>query len=315
MEFGEWVNDIRKERDFDLRSFAAITGVDGSTISRIENLHTQATLYTAFRICEGLGVSLPELIRTLNGKYPSSFEKEHHVEKETIVTLKNVEEFIEAFHHDEHNLRERLVKSLNKISSNIKVRNPKRGKLSFFTLEDIDKLLYSSSLYQFSLKYPTGIRPQDILAIYEQGGALMLTDVEVYVSKIQYVGNSLEEEDEEEDFENYSKASFNTLSRLAKNSVERIKLNEIMALDKRSKQDGKILGMFWEACKFHEKFSPTQHRQKYEMQQSLFDFDAPSPSPIREEWEYKLASVYIKICRWYQRLSDIDTTSWNKHLD
>ena len=61
MEFGEWLRNQRRVMGMDVRDLGGRSRVDPSTISRIENQHTQSTLLTAYRLCEGLETSLSEL--------------------------------------------------------------------------------------------------------------------------------------------------------------------------------------------------------------------------------------------------------------
>src|SRR5258708_37666916 len=100
MEFGTWVQNIRKERGLDIREMAQITGVDASTISRIENSRTEATLYSSFRICRGLKIPLPELIEVLSGPYPLALEEKSP--SETVVTSHDVEDFVVRFGSSRH---------------------------------------------------------------------------------------------------------------------------------------------------------------------------------------------------------------------
>jgi transcriptional regulator with XRE-family HTH domain len=51
MEFGPWLKIYRRDKlKYDLKTVSKLTGVDASTISRIENQKTQATLDTVIRI-------------------------------------------------------------------------------------------------------------------------------------------------------------------------------------------------------------------------------------------------------------------------
>src|SRR5260221_14635496 len=79
ISFGEWMRAIRKERCLDIRTLAERTGVEATTISRVENARTQVTLQTCVRLCEGLGVSEFDVIAALYGKPAPSSEGERTI--------------------------------------------------------------------------------------------------------------------------------------------------------------------------------------------------------------------------------------------
>src|SRR3989442_6969223 len=117
MEFGTWVQNVRKERGIDIRAIAEKTGVDASTISRIENSRTEATLYTSFRICQGLRISLSELVQLLSGPYPLALEEREPSEEETVVTFHDVEDFVGSFRSAKRKYCGRIAESLTFIST------------------------------------------------------------------------------------------------------------------------------------------------------------------------------------------------------
>jgi transcriptional regulator with XRE-family HTH domain len=281
MEFGVWVQKNRQQRGLDIRTFAEKTGVDPSTISRIEHLNTQATLYTAFRVCESFNVSLPELMKTLDGNYPSSLEQKDYVKEGTVATLDDLENFINSFRLDEEGIRRRIVVAINSLIHGIHINSTRENKngLSPFMPEDVDKLLFNSPIYQFGLKYPSRIKADAILYIYERKGALTLPDIEVYIRKMR-------------------PGRVKTFGRMDTASLERVKLSDVLLLDNDTKENGRIVAMYWEVCKFHDRFNSSLQRQRYEAD-LLFE----KGQEEREEWEFKLASIYITIYRWLQYLN------------
>jgi transcriptional regulator with XRE-family HTH domain len=328
MEFGEWVQKVRKERRLDVRTFAEKTGVDPSTISRIENLKTEATFYTAFRIIEAMGASPIDLFAILTGKLPHLLVKRSFKEesKHQLVTLQDVEKFVNDFVSDKDSVCRRLAEDLNylsaKYASRDKIQNREwvAFKMSAFTSGDIDRILFTSSLYyRLELKYPTHIRADDILFTYEQNGALLLNDVEVYLQRL----------------DPHSNFAFVPLSRMmTSSSIERIKLSDVLQFDVKSEQDGRIIGMFWEVCKFYERFNTLKQQAEYSQltffdlsrkseysQLTPFDFakrsefddpirvDRPNASVFstnRDDWGFRLAVIYVTINRWYQYYESSD---------
>ncbi len=301
MEFGEWVQCIRRKKTLDIHTFSEKTGVDASTISRIENLRTQATLYTAFHICEGLHIALAELIKELIGRYPSSFNKKDFIKVKHLLKLHDIEQRIEDFRANEGKVCEDLVKKLNAISLMAPYKKETTqlasNKRTSFHSTDIDKILFSSPLHNFlELKYPTHIAPAAILSVYEQGGALIQQDISAYLKHMRFDKNAVLKMQDSP----IAKAPQTFLSRLEASSLERIKLIEILTLEELSDEDGRIMGMYWEVCKLHEAFNQTKYNNGHNEQSARFS--VPTSIIKREDWEFKLASIYIIIYRWYQYL-------------
>src|SRR6266516_1351168 len=169
MKFGEWVQNTRKDQDQDIRSLAEKTGVDVGTISRIENVHTQATIYTVFRLAEGLNTSLPDLIQALSGKYLSSFEEKKLASDANVLTLLDVEKIVEDFNKESLAVRSYLAKCLNDLEqglSSISLEASKEKRLVSFDVEDIDKLLYPSQIYRVDMVYPRMLKSEIIQFTY-----------------------------------------------------------------------------------------------------------------------------------------------------
>ncbi len=65
MHVGEIINKFRKERRMTLQELAQRSGVALATLSRIENGKMVGTLKSHIKICEALGLSLPDLYKEL----------------------------------------------------------------------------------------------------------------------------------------------------------------------------------------------------------------------------------------------------------
>jgi hypothetical protein len=86
-------------------------------------------------------------------------------------------------------------------------------------------------------------------------------------------------------------------------SMERISLSDILEADDEGKQEGRLIGVYWEACKFHSAFSPfgkfvLRTRAPRQQLSPLNDSEASDQFVEREEWELKLATLYLLLCRW-----------------
>lgn len=295
MNFGQLIQKIRREQKLDIQTLAKQTGVDASTISRIENARTQPTLGTTIRICDGLGITLPDLLLALQGRYMASIEPKRVIDGEAVPKASDVEAVIEYFRQDWQRGCTWLAHLLNRIVlvRNGSERTNERFRAQFFVAEDINKLLFDSSVYWFELRYPSEMEPEDILDIYSQDGVLTVADIGAYLKKVrrekQVTLASLE------DSVNFSDSA---LSRLETGSMERIKLSEVLKRDEQLGQEGKILALLWQAYKSSEGF---MHKQ----QQMNNGRSAVSTASWTKE-EIKLTAVFTIACRWVQvlRLKD-----------
>lgn len=297
MDFGDWVLKTRKERELDLRTLSEKTNVDMGTISRIEHSHTNSTVFTAFRLVEGLGVSLPVFINELTGNSPTSIRDEKSEKANTVLTLKDIEILVEEFDENGDSVREYLKDTmngiLNFIPDRISVKFGENNRLIPLSVDDIDRFLFRSPLYRFELRYPIGIGARRIQHLYEQRAALVPNDIQHYLR-----GKRLE---------GLTRIASNVSNRLlGTGALDRIKLNELLSLDKELEEGGRLLGIYWEACRFDERFTPSIHHSIHYEQPTLFgqqDVEELETAHGRKPWEHKLALLYVLIYRWYVYLN------------
>jgi len=297
VNFGQLLQKTRKEQKLDIQTLAKQTGVDASTISRIENGRTQPTLSTTIRICEGLGITMPEILLALQGRQMASFEPMQAPEGEAVPKASDVEAVIEYFRKDWQRGCTWLAHLLNKIVQvgDSPLRMNERSRAQSFVAEDINNLLFDSSVYWFELRYPSEIEPDNILEIYRQDGALIMADIGAYLKKVRR-----ERQVTLANLEDSISFSDSALSRLETGSIERFKLMDILRLDEQLGQEGKVLALLWQACKSSERLV---HRH----QQMSNGTPAASSANWTEE-ELKLATVFTTACRWVQVLKQKDAT-------
>jgi transcriptional regulator with XRE-family HTH domain len=290
MDFGEWIRSIRKAQKVDIRTLAGQTGVEASTISRVENTRTQVTLSTAIRICEGLGVTGHDLLEAVQEKHISYQKDNRLTPDETIPTLENVETFFTALHSNPQEgyyiLSSLLKKVINLRGSGSETIQ--RESLHTFNPEGMPVLLFQSPIYQFEVQYPPDIQPKDIIAIYTQEGALTLVDIGMYIKKIRR-----EKQITLAHLEKVAKVSSSVLSRLETGLMEQVKLADILNLDEQLGQDGKLLLMYWRAYRLNDLLSRSEKKVANH-----------SSAMLPEQYE-KLTAVFIILHRWLQQLLTI----------
>jgi transcriptional regulator with XRE-family HTH domain len=286
MDFGEWIRLLRKEQKLDLQSLAERSNVEASTISRLENARTQITLQTAIRLCEGLGMTVEDLLQVVYGNRSVPDDREKPYEKPLVPKLRDVEQFLTDFHQDEELGKLWLSYLLNKIASMSSSESKGDEKVTFllFVPEDIQKLLLNMPLYRFEIQYPPTITSKDILSIYRLGGVLSLTDIGEYIKKLRRERQVTLDQMEEK-----VKLSPSILSRLEAGFTEQIKLSDVLLLDQQLGQEGILLSMYWEAYNWYERVIGNR---------------AASAGQ-----DLKLIMLFIIVCRWLQCINPFDI-SW-----
>ena len=300
MELGMWVQRMRVERELDLRALAALTGVDATTISRIER-GAEATLSTVIRICDGVQVTPAELLWALEGKPWPNLAPPQNPIGEIMPTTGDIEAFLTSMRSDWQAGRAWLAALLNRIASlqDASEKSMQGSAQPLFVPEDIDKLLFPSSLYQFALQYPPSIQAKDIADIYRSQGILTLTEIGVYVKKVR--------QSRKETLTRIKDAvqlSASVLSRLETGAMERIKFNDVMVLDKQLGQEGLIIGMYWSVYRFTNEI--------VRQQQHMHNGHVGISAGMWTERDKKLFTMFTIMCRWLQALSH--DTSWAHEL-
>lgn len=291
MNFGTWLKKMRHRQGLSLENLATQTGVEASTISRIESEQTQATLDTAVRLCEALGTTSVDLLQALLGrKFPPSVSRSSSsLSPDLVLTMEDVDAFIALAAANPKGCCRLLSDLLNQAAQMHSDRDAEKLKpqLSHLAPEDIARLLVISPLFRFQLHYPPGIEADMILDICRHGGALTGKDVGVYLQharrkkKVTLVG-----------LEDAVQLSASVLSRMETGAVERVKLMDVLALDQAFGEKGNLWAMYWDATRFKAK--STRHLPKQ---------GAPALPPARwTEQEYRLAEALVIACRWLQYL-------------
>lgn len=315
MEFGEWLRHQHQINKLDVRTFAEISRVDPSTISRIENLHTQATLYTAYRICQGLNISLPQLYYELVGVAFKNPER-NSSDGDTTLTQDDVDILLSDYALDNKDVYYYFSKSFNELLSIMSKKDAYEtehlGINSQFTAENMKMFLSKSRhpVFRFDITYPQMITSDVILFNYLEHGVLVLDDVGAYIRGLRRSARETLR-----GLEDSTKISKSVLSRIEEGSLERIKLIDILKLDESLKQYGTLLNMCWYVCEFEDWINrslyPRINSYDPDTQAQLVTGLMPFSAVMRSERQ--LISIYIRMCRWFQYVSRGADYKWPKY--
>lgn len=299
--FGTWLKQARVQRGFDLRSLAATTGVDRSTINRLERDAAHPTVCTAVRLCDGLDVSPAELIQVLQGR--ATREKVLPLlDEQLVLTAADVHTFVRATRAAPQRSREMLADWLNTLEGAYgqTQQHPESRPLGApmaaplqLSRGFIDLLLSDVDFLKSEMQFPPRSDDGYAAELYRRGGALTLRDVGSYIryrrqaqrKSLRGIGQPL-------------RVSESALSRIETGALEQIRLKDILGVDQELDADGFILEMCWAACRL---FPPIlKHARVTESAGSQQDWWTAR--------EYRLALTLLAIVRWWEYLRPGDTT-------
>ena len=274
IDFGTLIQTIRKQKGLEVRTLAEMVGVDASTISRLENSHTHATVYTAFRICDGLEISLSDLIYKLKRYRPSPRSGTlFPIEQKFVVNLQEVVSIVSSLEENRLQTINILLDRINRILHERRVTRP-YSVTGQYSAGEIERYFFSSPFSEtYQLKYPP-LSADLILQIYQQNGALMPIDVEEFL-KQKRIKNRF----------------------LPTSSIEKMKLYDVLHLLDRKNEEldyESVVGMIWEACRFLSKFDKFNSVFDWKEGEGLYY----SPADDLAYAEFRVAMFYVLLCRW-----------------
>lgn len=284
MDFGGWVRVLRQAQKLDIRALAERTGVEVSTISRVENARTKVTLLTVIRLCKGLGVTFHDLLEVVYSQGAVRRIDEGSMPSSAVPTRDDIDQFLEYFHREEKEGKawlSQLIKRVISASESTGKRSEENG-IDLFVPVDI--LLIDSPFYRFEVQYPSTLSAKDIVTIYECGGLLTSIDIGEYLRKVRR-----EQQITLEQLERTAHFSTSVLLRLESSVIEQIKLADVIWLDQHLGQSGMLFSMYWEVYSFYEDL--------------LYRY------PTTAERDMKLVSIFVVICRWLCAMNPQDG-SW-----
>lgn len=273
MDFREWLQKERTDTGLSLQQLAKAAGVNVGTISRIENGHTQPTLVTAVHLAEVLGNSPDRLTQILLGT--NEIERRNSTDRIiSILEPQHVINFLKIFFLSPNQAEALLVKLINSIFD----IHPEAIKWKMrFSEADVEKLIVTTDIHHYDLKYPTEIPPHLFLYIYNCQGLLTLEDFDVFIEHL--LKNS----------EGLPYRFLDVLKRLSQGTVDRVRLTDILELDTHLNAGGKLLGIYWSAFAYQKSL-----KDQVEVALGVLGID--------QEKYFRLASIFVKACRWHQLL-------------
>lgn len=288
LEFGEWLKQQRESRNLEQKQVAELTNVDASTLSRIERQKTEPTVDTVLKICRGFGVSLTDLLRDLLGEsYVNLLENmsSQNALDVDVLRLSDVENFNRYFSADVEKGTDYLAQLLNTVRR-FEVSTSKKPYPFDFSAIDIQKLLVGDSVMHSELAYPSDFDDDWVAQTHQNGGALTLTDVGIYLR-----GRRKSSRTTLNDIQNVTMRSASVISRIEGGVTGKIKFNSALDLGFGIGEENIVMEMFWQAGRFHEASDSIAIIQGIRVQ--LLD----------------VSTILITICRWLQ-VQNRDDTTW-----
>ncbi len=298
--FGQWVRQYREDKGIDLRSIARSAKLNASTISRIERGIIDPTLMTAVRISWALDADPADFYSFLSGKPHDSLIWPEN-EKLEVLTKEDVVGFEWLVTKNAMVVERALADKLNQIQKALSEATHFQDTSPYaFNSHDVFRLLSGSPLYIINLQYPNPnfISAQSILNIFRRGGLIIRKDVEAYIGQ-KFIDKDLQIELGSEE------AKITTIqnSSLVGASKRKVRLSEIVRVDKVLGDNGEILIMSWKAL---------------EVERDAHLNPPPSidlPEPLISWWNLqcmKYGYLLILLSRWIESLNLPDSEWLNE---
>jgi transcriptional regulator with XRE-family HTH domain len=270
MNFGDFIRNRRTALGLDQQTCAARSGIDASTVSRIENGRARPTLRTAIQVCRGMEVSLADLMDAWLGKRAPL--QEPAFPGGTLLTPDDVQAFIEGVRVNAWVCCTWLADTLNRL---VAVEG-KKGPL--FVPAAILTLLIDSAVYRFEITYPKEMSPATLISICRSGGMLTFRDIGHYLDRVRR-GKSKTLAHLALD----AGITPSMLAHIETGTLEQIKLADVLALDEYLEHEGMLLMLYWSAVS--ARVDRERHlEQKHE--------------PSWTVYEEKLALILVTVYRW-----------------
>lgn len=299
-----WLRAKRLEKALTLDQMHYATGVKSVTWSRIERGVSQPTTQTVYRICKGLGVELPALVRELQLEKSVDLTKlVSPSKKASLLTHADIMGFLTRYSIAKSSMME-LVSRLSQKSflayteSGLGMAAPDEHGPSFAVYAISLLLSDENKFYEFRLKYPTQFDTEAIFKVNRSGGALWNDDLSVAIRELR--------KSRKLDVNQLAQSvglSGGIINRMETGNIEAIKLNTILKLDQELGAKGELLGMVWSIEGLRDRI--------YEYHKSQNGLDRPKADLANREG--KLISILITVYRWWQCLRDNDS-EWIKEF-
>lgn len=285
-QIGANIRARRKALKLPAEKLATLANVDIGTVSRTENGITQITLDTAIRLCRALSMSLTDLV--------GRSEQEGNEEQVGEPLIQGKSSDIEILRTDANAVVDvyriskdacilLIVEWLNNIADVL--FKEKRQPPFSLDAQDVQLYLSKHEAFRFRIKYPEDLRIWVVEAIYRLGGELGYGDISLLLSAIA---------DDSERYQRLEKASKDTIWRLQTAKAERVRLSEVVKLEKELSID--LIGMLNNAEKLLANSKASQERRW-----------------CQQPEEARLVSLFVSICAWLRYL-DTDSTHWLKTI-
>ncbi|MAT45196.1 MAG: hypothetical protein CL609_22945 [Anaerolineaceae bacterium] len=250
--FNNWLKQYRETNGFSLEQIKVLTGVDRSTLFRIENEITSLNLVTVNKIYTGLSendpeVSIPDL---LNEHWGISLKLNKEL-KQNYFSQKDVLVFTKIFLKNNIKANDILANLWNLISQIDLKTNDNNNSIFYslysrnssftFTRDDVAKYFLPSRIFKFKIDYPD-IHFKEISKKFN-----FYFDRSTSPDDIGYYFRELIQEKKinKNTIELKTSINFNTLGRIERGETISQKIDDIVNIDKTIKADANFFTLAW----------------------------------------------------------------------
>ena len=237
-QFSTWLAHTRTARSLSIIQLSALTGLDTATIRRAEQGSSSTTLLTAWIVTQALHIPIEQFLQDFQH---ISLPRPQFQPERMILTGQDLQNALSAFRHN----RGASITWFSGIMNRIMRSWGERQEVGVFTPGVIHLMIGENPLYRAQLHYPPKTRwtPAHVLNLYARHGVLCFQDVKTYAALVGRM--------------NGRELHSNDLTRITTplaGNPERMRLSQIVRLDKALEQNGLLLALCFRAMQVHVEF-------------------------------------------------------------
>ena len=293
-----WLLNERNSSGMDTKTFAGLSGVASSLVNHIENKESAITISTLVKICHGLGKLPNEFFNILgfSSSPPPYLQQARYgahasANLPNCLTIEDIDAFLRYYSSEAQHAKSFLYlfygRLLRITDSSLDTQSA-----NYIAAEKISSAAFEHiALGAEPIPYPTTLQKKVLDNSFVNYGVTTLDDVGYYLRLAR-----ISHEKTLKEVSDLTSISESILSRIERGLNSRVRLSDILDLDRFYEENGKILGMYWLAAEFETGIS-----------RNKITFDGANIPPI--QWhaeEYRLATTLHKIVRWQEA---IDSTN------
>ncbi len=246
---GTYLRRVRQGRGLQLKDLADMANTNAGLISRLETGASRPTLFAVVRVCSALGLDLESLSEVIGvTSFLTEARKGHSQQTDSqknALMAADIERFLDLYRNDPTIVQQKLATIYGQFLLE-SGRGSDRENTRQAAMETI-AASFDSPDSPNALKYPIDEVSKDtILEIYIAGGVITNYDIGAYIRQSRKAkAESLRR------LAGKAEVEFTFLDRLERGTIDLVKFDDLIKIDKALGTAGDILSLAWSAGEFY----------------------------------------------------------------